>query len=621
MSGSPPRVALSKLALRWLGVGFLVAMLLPLAIGLTLHALEAGAEELGGAAEEVALPGAAPLLEEDAAGAEARGGEGDGAGSGEAEAPAALEAGSPPATLGAGPTPTETPCAAEEAAECAHAEAGPPAPAGGVQASHRSMRDAVPPATLTQRLMSVVGILAFLLLAWSMSNNRRLVPWRVVAVGVSLQVGFAFFILKTPVGRPLFEGASAGFVRLLSFTNDGSQFLFASYAAGNEIHPALINFVFAVLPTIIFFSSLMTVLYYLGVMQRVVSVVARAMQATMGTSGSETTSASANIFVGQTEAPLMVKPFVERMTESELMAVMTAGFATVAGGVLALYIQFLAPHFPGIAAHLMAASVMAAPGALVIAKLMHPETEESETRGRVKVTLENTDANVIDAAARGAAEGLQLALNVAAMLLAFVALIAMINFLLGVPSYIQHGFALRELAALVEQSGYVLPSELLDRCHPGHTSVAFAERQGCVEAMLAAAPGVDGVSTVPILRLDTIFGVLFWPIAFLMGAPVQDCMALGQLLGQKMVVNELFAYLNLSQMLQDPAQELHPRTVILATYALCGFANFSSIAIQIGGIGSIAPRRRGDLARIGIRAMLGGTITAFLTATIAGLVI
>lgn len=506
-----------------------------------------------------------------------------------------------------------------EDAPTEEAETAPP-PAQAPR-SVADLQDASTQTTVMQRLLSIVGIFAFLGLAWLLSNNRRRVNWRIVGVGVSLQLAFALFILKTPIGRPLFEVLSSAFVRVLNFTREGSQFLFASFVMDNQIHPALVNFVFDVLPTIIFFSSLMTVLYYLGIMQRVVAVVAWVMQRTMGTSGSETTSASANIFVGQTEAPLMVKPFIARMTSSELMAVMTAGFATVAGGVLALYIQFLNPHFPGIASHLMAASVMAAPGALVIAKIMFPETETSETQGDVQVDVEKTDANVIDAAARGASEGLQLALNVAAMLLAFVALIALINYLFGLPSYLQHGVALNTLWSQLDPATLAaLPQELVARCSPDGAAIPMDTRAGCIAEIQAAAASAPEVRVWPTIQLETIFGVLFFPFAFLIGAPLQDCFALAQLLGQKMVVNELFAYLNLSIMIQDPDIELQPRTILLATYALCGFANFSSIAIQIGGIGSIAPNRRGDLARLGLRAMIGGTITAFLTATVAGLV-
>ncbi|TVQ98678.1 MAG: hypothetical protein EA398_13130 [Deltaproteobacteria bacterium] len=473
------------------------------------------------------------------------------------------------------------------------------------------------------RIQSLFGVLGFLGLAFLMSNNRRRINWRIVAVGLSLQFGFAVFILKTPIGRPIFEAASGAFVKLLSFTNEGSQFLFGSYALGNEIHPSLINFVFAVLPTIIFFSALMTLLYHLGVMQRIVAVVAWAMQRTMGTSGSETTSASANIFVGQTEAPLMVKPFVATMTMSELMAVMTAGFATVAGGVLALYVQFLSPWFPGIAGHLMAASVMAAPGALVIAKIVFPETEDSPTRGGVNIEIDSPDANAIDAAARGAADGLSLALNVAAMLLAFIALIAMFDFLIGIPAYLQHG---RALASLLEQTavaGVALPAEFLERCDIRTLSVAFEDRIVCIQELRATLPEEAAIAarTWPTFGLETMFGYLFFPIALLMGAPIAECVHLGQLLGQKMVVNELYAYLNLSLMIQDPEVTLSPRTVILATYALCGFANFGSIAIQIGGIGSIAPSRRSDLARLGLKAMVAGSLASFMNATIAGIVL
>jgi CNT family concentrative nucleoside transporter len=325
-------------------------------------------------------------------------------------------------------------------------------------------------------------------------------------------------------------------------------------------------FAFGVLPTIIFFSSLMAVLYHLGVMTFVVRGIAWVMQRTMGTSGSETLSASGNIFVGQTEAPLLVKPFVGGMTESELMAIMTGGFATVAGGVMAAYVGFLQASFADIAGHLLAASVMSAPAALVCAKLMvpEPEPEKSETYGQLKVNLEKIDANVIDAAARGAGDGLKLALNVGAMLLAFIALIAMINFGIG---------------------------------------------------WACGLVGFDGVT------LEGILGKLLAPLAWVMGVPWHDCAAVGQLIGVKTVVNEFVAYINLSGMVNDPNQLTHPRSVIIATYALCGFSNFSSIAIQIGGIGGIAPERRSDLAKLGLRAMVAGSFACFLTATVAGLLV
>ena len=368
----------------------------------------------------------------------------------------------------------------------------------------------------------------------------------------------------------------------MAFTTEGSSFIFGNLAKVNNVpvgpggpfgpvgqsgQVAELGafFAFNVLPTIIFFSSLMAVLYHMGVMQFIVRIVAVAMQKTMGTSGSETLSASGNIFVGQTEAPLLVRPFVKGMTQSELMAVMTGGFATVAGGVMAAYVGFLEGRFTGIAGHLLSASVMSAPAALVCAKLMIPEDhpEKSETYGTIKADLEKIDTNVIDAAARGAGDGLKLALNVAAMLLAFIALIALANSVIG---------------------------------------------------------GLGGLVGFEGLTLETILGYVMAPFAWLMGVPWSDATAVGQLLGIKTVVNEFVAYMGLSGQLQNGTIE-NPRSIIIAIYALCGFANFGSIAIQIGGIGGIAPSRRQDLAKLGLRAMIAGTIACMITATVAGLLI
>jgi CNT family concentrative nucleoside transporter len=307
----------------------------------------------------------------------------------------------------------------------------------------------------------------------------------------------------------------------------------------------------------------MTILYHLGLMQLAVKGFAWVMQRTMRTSGAETLSAAGNIFVGQTEAPLLIKPFVEKMTMSELMAVMTAGFATVAGGVMAAYVGMLVSYFPDIAGHLMAASVMSAPAALVVAKLMVPESETAETAGRLDFAVDRPDVNVIDAAARGASEGLVLALNVGALLLAFVALIYMFNGLLG---------------------------------------------------WAGGLAGLDG------LTLEAILGWVLAPLAWLMGVPWADAPQVGSLMGVKTVLNEFFAYVQLAGVLGGE-HDLQPRSIIIATYALAGFANFSSIAIQLGGIGGIAPSRRHDLSRLGLRAMIGGSIAAFMTATVAGMIV
>jgi CNT family concentrative nucleoside transporter len=427
----------------------------------------------------------------------------------------------------------------------------------------------------------VVGLVVLLLLAWGLSLDRRRVAWRVVIWGTALQILFALFILKTPVGAGFFDGVNRVVVALLGFTVDGAQFVFGNLVwnnvpvgageAGQGAFTAMPGqvantgafFAFNVLPTIIFFSSLMTVLYHVGVMQLAVKSVAWVMQRTMRTSGAETLSAAGNIFVGQTEAPLLIKPFVDRMTMSELMAVMTGGFATVAGGVLAAYVGILLAYFPDIAGHLIAASVMSAPAALVVAKLMVPEEGEPETAASLEINVERPDVNVIDAAARGASEGLYLALNVGAMLLAFIALIYLFNGLLG---------------------------------------------------WAGGLVGLDGIT------LEGMLGWVLAPLAWLMGVPWTDAPAVASLMGVKTVLNEFFAYFQLAGTLSTDGG-LQPRSIIIATYALSGFANFSSIAIQLGGIGGIAPSRRHDLSRLGLRAMVGGSIAAFMTATVAGMIL
>ena len=478
------------------------------------------------------------------------------------------------------------------------------------------------------RLISLVGIFGLIGLGWIFSTNRRAIDWKLVSMGVGIQLVFALIILRTQFGRDVFQVAGGAFETLLGFTQAGNQMIFQNLSDGT-IYPALRNFAFDILPTIIFFSSLMTILYHLGVMQRVVNGIAWAMQKTMGTSGSETLSAAGNIFVGQTEAPLLVKPFVATMTRSELMAVMTGGFATVAGGVMAAYIAFLKPYFGNVAGHLMAASVMSAPAALVMAKVMMPETEESPTRGTVRVKVDKTDANVIDAAARGASEGLQLAFNVGAMLLAFVALIAMLNYLMGLPSYIQHAVALKSLVAQIAAAGGVIPDALRATCDPswvvneatGETlAIAAQAREGCIDAITAAVSDPPTVSVARVYNLEFFFGWIFSPIALLMGVPWHEARQVGELLGVKMVVNEFVGYLRLADLMGGP-NPLSPRSAIIATYALCGFANFGSIGIQIGGISGMAPSRRSDLAKLGIRAMIAGSLAAFMTATIAGVLI
>ncbi|MCS6798867.1 MAG: NupC/NupG family nucleoside CNT transporter [Myxococcota bacterium] len=417
------------------------------------------------------------------------------------------------------------------------------------------------PASAVERLASLLGVGLLALLAWALSTDRRRVPWRILLWGLGLQLGFGLLVLWTPMGVAVFGWVNDAVVRVLDFTREGSRFLFGAYL-DERFTVAL-----GVLPTIVFFSSFMSVLYHLGLMQRVVRAMAWLMQRTMGTSGAETLSAAANVFVGQTEAPLVVRPFVARMTRSELHAVMVGGFATVAGGVLAAYVGMLRDLVPGIAGHLVSASVLSAPAALVVAKLMVPETERPETAGALADLPARTTVNVIDAAARGAADGLLLALNVAAMLLAFLALVALCNALLAWP----------------------------------------------VQAYNAWAG-----ASVPVPTLQGLFGVLFWPLAIAMGVPPAEAGTVGMLLGEKTVLNEFVAYTHLAEGLRDGTLVLSERSRVIASYALCGFANFGSIAIQIGGIGSIAPERRADLARLGLRAMVGGLIAACMTGAVAG---
>ena len=466
-----------------------------------------------------------------------------------------------------------------------------------------------------ERIISFFGIFALVGVAWLFSSHRKKVDWRLVGIGVGLQLFFATFILVTPIGRPIFDAASAVFNKIISFTNAGSGLLFGGRAPIDG--GMLTTLAFGVLPTIIFFSSLMAMLYHLGVMQKIVSGMSWLMQRTMKTSGSETLSATANIFVGQTEAPFMIKPYISTMTMSELMAVMVGGFATVAGGVMAIYVAFLEPYFPGIAGHLMAASVMSAPAALVIAKVMYPETEESQTKGEIKVAIEKTDENLIDAAARGAGEGLSLTLNVAAMLLAFVALIAMVNYIFALPSYWQHHGVLGTLWQ--DLLGAEVKLDQFKSCDPN--TVLWENSKACVEQLVPVAQlaKVEVASLWSVITLEGLFGYIFAPFAVIIGIPMSEALAVGQLLGTKIVLNEFIAYQQLSELAKGGL--LSERSILITNYALCGFANFGSIAIQIGGIGGIAPERRGDLAKLGLKAMIGGTLAAMMTATVAGVLL
>ncbi|MFA6028469.1 MAG: nucleoside transporter C-terminal domain-containing protein [Elusimicrobiota bacterium] len=416
------------------------------------------------------------------------------------------------------------------------------------------------------QLMSVFGTAVILGVAWLLSKNKGAVNWRTVLWGTALQFIFALLILKTPPGRWVFDAMNLVVLKLLSFQEEGAKFVFGSLALPPGREGSLgFYFAFQVLTTIVFLSSLMSVLYYLGVMQKVVLFFGRIMQYTCKTSGAETLCASANIFVGQTEAPLLVRPYIEEMTESELFCVMVGGMATIAAGVMVAYVSMLQPYFPDVAGHLLAASVMSAPAAIVIAKLMLPETGQPKTLGTLKLEYRDTSANVIEAAAGGASTGMQLALNVGAMLVAFMSLLAMVN------------WGLHRGCALF-----------------GH----------------------------PEIGLEMLMGWLLSPVAWIMGVPWKDCPIIGTLMGEKTILNEFVAYLHMSQYAAaHVADQIAYRSYVIGVYALCGFSNILSIAIQIGGIGALAPGRRPDLARLGVKALIAGSLACFLTASIVGILV
>lgn len=411
------------------------------------------------------------------------------------------------------------------------------------------------------KLISLLGLIVFVGLAWAISANRKRFPWRAVSWGLALQFLFGVLILKTGPGEAVFDFFQRGVTKLIGFADEGSKMVFGPLANSGLLSEKLgpgngFIFVITVTATIILVAALSALLYHYGILQLVVRGTAWVMQRLMRTSGSESLAAAANIFMGQTEAPLVIKPYLARMTQSEVLALMTGGMATIAGGVLAAYVSF------GISAgHLLTASVMSAPAALLIAKVMLPESEPSETAAGASARIPRETTNGLDALCRGASDGMMLAINVMAMLIAFVAVVALANYLLSL--------GLRPF-------------------------------------------GVQ--TTAP---LQTFFGWVNAPFAWLMGVPGKDCVAIGGVLGERIVLNEFIGYLSLSQQ----SAQLDPRSFTLATYALCGFANFSSIAIQIGGIGSLMPSRRADLAKLGLRAMVGGLLASYLTATIAGILL
>jgi CNT family concentrative nucleoside transporter len=406
------------------------------------------------------------------------------------------------------------------------------------------------------RFTGFLGLAVILGVAWLFSTHKKEIKLRLILWGMGLQFAFALLVLKTDFGK-IFQAASTGVNAMLKFAEEGSKFLFGDKLGAASDQFGVI-FAFQVLPIVIFIASFFSILYYLGVMQVVVKAMAIAMQKIMGVSGAESLDVAASIFMGQTEAPLTIKPFLAGLTESELFTIMTAGMAHVSGAVMAAYVKVAGVSI----IHLLTAVIMTAPATIMLAKIFIPETEKPVTAGRVDIKVEKTAVNVIDAAAQGAGDGLHLALNIGGMLIAFLALIAMCNGILG------------------------------------------------------------WIHTLPLMgwlpaSLERIFGIVFAPVAFLLGVPWKDCGVIGDLLGTRLVLNEFVAFLKLGPL----KSQLDPRSFTIATYALCGFANFSSIAIQIGGIGALAPTRKSDLARLGLRAVAAGTMANFMSACIAGMLL
>lgn len=425
-------------------------------------------------------------------------------------------------------------------------------------------------------LRGFIGLLALVLIAFLFSKSRKNIDWRLVITGLSMQLILAVLVLKVPIVRDLFDIASSFFVKVLDFTYAGSSFLFGNLISPEKMDTFGFIFAFQVLPTIIFFSALTSGLYYLGILQKVVYAFAWIMKKTMRLSGAESLSAAGNIFLGQTEAPLLVKPYVNKMTFSELMTLMTGGMATIAGGVLAAYVGFLGKGDPMMkqmfATHLLTASVMSAPAAVVFAKMLVPETSPEKINTELNISKQKIGVNLIDALSNGTIDGLKLAVNVGAMLIAFIALIALVNY-------------------------------------------AFTDIIGAKTGLNDyIAESTDGKFKG--FSLEYIFGQIFRPIAYVMGVDWKDSLNVGSLLGVKTVVNEFVAYKDLGVLEPGAISE---KSRIISTYALCGFANFSSIAIQIGGIGAFAPKQRPNLSRLGLLSVLGGTLASFSTATIAGM--
>ena len=431
--------------------------------------------------------------------------------------------------------------------------------------------------SVSSLLRGALGMIVLLLISYLLSKNRKAINWRTVGIGLVAQLLLAIGVLKVPFIQSAFEWVGGLFIAVLDYTMAGTKFLFASFITG-QIEDSLVTFAVSILPTIIFFSALTSVLFYLGIIQKVVKGMAWLLTKALRISGAESLSVAGNIFLGQTESPLMIKAYLEKMTKSEILLVMIGGMATVAGGVLAAYIGFLGGDDEVLrlfyAKHLLTASVMAAPGAIVISKMLYPEVEEIESE--IKITHDNIGSNILDAIANGTTEGLKLAVNVGAMLLVFLAFIAMINGILG------------WVGEVTTLNDWVL----------NHTAYQS-------------------------LSLEFVLGYVFAPLMWLIGIAKEDMALMGQLLGIKLAASEFVGYIQLAE-LKDVASVTHlkyQKSIIMATYMLCGFANFASIGIQIGGIGSLAPGQRKTLSEFGIRALIGGTIASLLSATIAGMII
>ena len=429
---------------------------------------------------------------------------------------------------------------------------------------------------LNNILRGTLGIVFLLAVAWLLSNNRRAINWRLVGAGLALQVVFALGVLKVPIVNKAFDAVASFFVVVLDFTKAGSAFLFGNIIERTDTFGYI--FAFQVLPTVVFFSALSAALYYFGILQRIIYGISWVMTRTMGLSGPESLATAANVFIGQTEAPLVIRPYLEKMTRSELLCLMTGGMATIAGGVFAAYVGFLGGDDPErqlyFARHLLTASIMSAPAAIVAAKMLFPETERQHTDEEVKMEIDS-GSNLLDAISRGTTDGLKLAVNVGAMLLVFTALVAMVNYVLE--NFIGSWTGLNDWA-----------SAMTDGRAQGFT-------------------------------FTYLLGLIFAPIAWLLGVPSSDILTVGELLGQKTVINEFVAYAALGDM-QNTGVQLQPKSLLIALYALCGFANFASIGIQIGGISAIAPGQRRALTELGVKALIGGTIACFLTAALAGMI-